>query len=350
MSADPAAAAAASRAAARRRGKIEGTTEGHGLGESRDDGLNDYIARACDLPVLPRERQVQLLHQARRGNSAAREQLILHNMRLVVSVAKKFRGRGVPFADLVQEGSIGLARAVDKWQPERGALTTVGVWWIRKQIQTSIASTGEAIRIPTHVQDRRASVVKYLRDNPGATREQVAAAVGCDVAQVDVALAVAEVVASLQAEVNTKEEGAAAEALAALLSDPHADDPADYAVRTDPAVSAALAGLPPEQRRIIELRYGLGAHAAVGPLSFPEIGDVVGLPRDQVSKRHALGMAKLRKRLEQGMMTADVGEVGEGRAVLTRGHADPSTADAPPARPLNPLAHVTEDTDVVEGA
>ena len=327
-------ASASSRAAARRRGKIEGTTEGHGLGEARDDGLNEYISRACDLPVLPRERQVLLLRAARRGDRRARELLLLHNMRLVVNVAKKFRGRGVPMADLVQEGTIGLARAVDKWDPERGALTTVGVWWIRKQLQMAIASTGEQIRIPSQVADRRSSALAFIRANPSATREQVADAVGCDVDQVGVALGVAEVVASLQAEVSTREDGAYAEALAALLSDPYADDPADYAVRTDPAVTAALATLPGDQRRIVELRYGIGDNG--GPFSFPEIGDLVGLPRDQVSKRHASAMQKLRNRLAPGMMTADVGEVGEGRAVLTRGQSDPSTADAPPARPLNP--------------
>ncbi len=253
-------------------------------------------------------------------------------MRQVVWVAKRFRGRGVPFADLVQEGAIGLAKAVDKWDPERGELSTVSTWWIRKQIQVAISGTGDAIRIPTHVEHRRALAMKFIRTRPEATQAEIAEAIGCEPEQVGVALELASVVASLDREIPSGE--GYAEALAQLLADPYAEDPADFALREDPTVRAAIVRLEDEQRSVIEMRYGFTDQ---GPMSFAEIGEELGLPREQVSKKHASAMARLRRCLDDRGMIEDIGVDNEGRSALVRGLGGSSaTGTAQPGSALDP--------------
>lgn len=325
----------------KRRARIAGQGEGGRL-EGLDLGLNEFIERACRLEPLSQAEAEGLHRRMRAGDRAARERLIMHNMRLAVFVARRFRGRGVPDADLVQEASIGLARGVDKWDPRRGALSTVAVWWIRKQVQVAISNTGDAIRVPTHVAHRRSLALKQLRLNPESTREEIALALGVEMSQLDAALGIAEVVASLDREI--PQGDGYAEALANLLADPNAEDPADYALREDPAVREALGRLDREQREVVEMRYGF---RAVGPMSFSEIGEALGMTREDASKRHGTAMARLRRFLsDPGKMTLDVGEIAEGRATLERGYGETSSSsqDAGSLVPA-PLAPGEEDEE-----
>jgi RNA polymerase primary sigma factor len=262
------------------------------------DSLTLFMNDAGRYPLLTAAEEVALAKRFERGDLAAKERMINSNLRLVVSIAKRYRGHGVPFSDLIQDGIIGLNRAVEKFDWRKGfKFSTYATWWIRQAVQRSIAGQSRTIRVPTHVHERRQTLGRHARKLEAAlgrpaTHEELAEASGLALRHVEEALDVPEARVSLNQRVGTDDEGE----LGDLFADENADDPselAEEALRAR-AVRLALADLPERERRIVELRFGIGSE----PRSLEAIGAELGLTRERIRQLESEALAKLAETLE----------------------------------------------------
>src|SRR5205085_442059 len=226
------------------------------------DSLTLFMNAAGRYKLLTAADEVALAKRIERGDKSAKELMINSNLRLVVSIAKRYQGRELPLGDLIQEGVIGLNRAVEKFDWRRGfKFSTYATWWIRQACQRAIANQSTTIRVPVHVNERRLKLSRasnQLQAKLGRepTREELAEAAGLTLQHVDEALDAADAPVSLNASVGS--EGDAE--LGDLFGDPTAVDPAEDAAESlkRQTVQKALARLPERQRRIVEMRYGFG--------------------------------------------------------------------------------------------
>jgi RNA polymerase primary sigma factor len=210
--------------------------------------------------LLTAAEEVELAKRVERGDRGAKERMINSNLRLVVSIAKRYQGHGLPLGDLIQEGIIGLNRAVEKFDWRRGfKFSTYATWWIRQACQRAISNQSRTIRVPAHVHERRvklARVGRQLEAERGreATNEELAAASGLELQHVEEALGAVEASVSLNQTVGSEGDGE----LGDLFADPEAADPAEQAGESlrRQAVREALRTLPDLERRILELRFG----------------------------------------------------------------------------------------------
>ena len=245
------------------------------------DGFDLFLRSIGKERLLTPAEEVVLAKAIERGDAAARRRMIQANIRLVVSIAKHYTGRGLPLGDLVQEGTMGLARAADKFDWRRGLrFSTYATWWIRQAISRALANQSRTIRVPAHVGERRAAIrrgAERLAAELGRapTRPEIAVALALDRRRVDEALDAAEVVASLTAPIGDEDAGV----LGDVLADPTALDPQRELevaeLRAD--VARALAQLDPRRRLVLELRYGIGRRAA----TLETVGDALGVSRER---------------------------------------------------------------------
>ena len=251
-------------------------------------------------PLLTAAEEVVLAKAIERGDQAAKERMINSNLRLVVSIAKRYRGRGVPFGDLIQDGVIGLNRAVEKFDYRKGfKFSTYATWWIRQAVQRSVAGQSRTIRVPTHVHERRnklGAAARKLEATLGrpATHEELAEATGLSLLHVDEALDVAEARVSLNRPVGSDDDGE----LGDLFADENADDPEELAhtYLRGRAVRLAIAELPELERRILELRYGLDGE----PRSLEAIGAELGISRERIRRLEGEALETLAETLGDG--------------------------------------------------
>jgi RNA polymerase primary sigma factor len=266
--------------------------ETHQLSGSTD-ALTLFMTRAGRYPLLTASEEVALAKRIERGDGAAKERMINSNLRLVISIAKRYQGHDVPLGDLVQDGVIGLNRAVEKFDWRRGfKFSTYATWWIRQACQRAISSQSATIRVPSHVHERRlklARVARKLSTRLGRepTREELAEAAELTLRHVDEALDAAEAPVSLNQRVGVEEEGE----LGDLFGDPLAADPEDEAVDSlrRLEVRSALGRLPERERRVLELRFGLDGD----PQPLETIGKELGISRERVRQVESEAMAKL---------------------------------------------------------
>ena len=261
------------------------------------DALSLFMNRAGRFPLLTAAEEVALAKRIERGDAAAKERMINSNLRLVISIAKRYQGHDVPLLDLVQDGVIGLNRAVEKFDWRRGfKFSTYATWWIRQACQRAISGQSATIRIPTHVHERRlklARVAGRLRTQLGRepTRDELAEAAELSLKHVDEALDAADAPVSLNQRVGVEEEGE----LGDLFGDPLAPDPEDEAVDSlrQLEVRGALRQLAERERRVLELRFGLDGD----PTPLETIGKELGISRERVRQIEGEAMAQLAKLL-----------------------------------------------------
>jgi RNA polymerase primary sigma factor len=257
------------------------------------DSLQLFLSEIGRHPLLTPSEEVALAKRVERGDAEAKERMITSNLRLVVSIAKRYRNRGVPFGDLIQDGVIGLNRAVEKFDWRKGyKFSTYATWWIRQAVQRSIAGQSRTIRVPTHVHERRHTLDRHARRlapqlGRAPTNEELAEASGITLKHVEEALDVVEARVSLNQRVGNDENAELGE----LFADDNADDPgelADVSLRTR-ELRWALTELPERERRVLELRFGLGGE----PHSLEAIGKELGLSRERIRHLEGDGLAKL---------------------------------------------------------
>ncbi|HEY7793811.1 MAG TPA: sigma-70 family RNA polymerase sigma factor, partial [Gaiellaceae bacterium] len=224
------------------------------------DSLQLFLADVGRHKLLNAAEEVQLAKLIERGDPVAKRTMIESNLRLVVSIAKGYRGLGVPFLDLIQEGTLGLNRAVEKFDWRRGfKFSTYATWWIRQSVQRAVANHARTIRVPVHVVERQQKLSRAARRlevelGREATKEELAEATGLPIQHVDEALGAAHASVSLNQTVGADDEGE----LGDLFADREAADPFDEAEESlrKQGVRRALDALPERERRILELRFG----------------------------------------------------------------------------------------------
>jgi RNA polymerase primary sigma factor len=263
------------------------------------DALTLLMQNVGRYPLLTAAEEVALAKRVERGDREAKERMINCNLRLVISIAKRYQNRNLPLLDLFQEGVIGLNRAVEKFDWRRGyKFSTYATWWIRQACQRAVSGQSDTIRIPTHVHERRvklggASARLEPKLGRPPTREELAAETGLPLRHVDEALDIAEAPVSLNRPIGSEEDGE----FGNLFADPEALDPAAEA--TDSlrrlGIRRAVAKLPERERRILELRFGFDGE----PASLEHIGRELGITRERVRQLEARAMAKLEDELAE---------------------------------------------------
>ena len=261
----------------------------HGAGDS----LQLFLADVGKHKLLTASEEVTLAKLIEKGDLIAKRKMIESNLRLVVSIAKGYRGLGVPFLDLIQEGTLGLNRAVEKFDWRRGfKFSTYATWWIRQSVQRAVANNARTIRVPVHVVERQQKLGRAARRlevelGREATKEELAEATGLPVQHVDEALGAAQASVSLNQSVGADDEGE----LGDLFADREAADPFDEAEESlrKQGVRKALNALPERERRILELRFGFEGD----PWTLEAIGHELGLTRERVRQLEGQALQRL---------------------------------------------------------
>jgi RNA polymerase primary sigma factor len=257
------------------------------------DSLQLFLADIGRHKLLTAAEEVMLAKGIERGDPASKRRMIESNLRLVVSIAKGYRGLGVPFLDLIQEGTLGLNRAVEKFDWRRGyKFSTYATWWIRQSVQRAVANHARTIRVPVHVVERQQKLGRAARRlevelGREATKEELAEATGLPIQHVDEALGAAQASVSLNQTVGADDEGE----LGDLFADREAPDPfeeAEESLRRQ-GVRRALDALPERERRILELRFGFEGE----PWTLEAIGHELDLTRERVRQLEGQALARL---------------------------------------------------------
>jgi RNA polymerase primary sigma factor len=257
------------------------------------DSLQLFLADVGRHKLLTAAEEVTLAKAIERGDPTAKRRMIESNLRLVVSIAKGYRGLGVPFLDLIQEGTLGLNRAVEKFDWRRGfKFSTYATWWIRQSVQRAVANHARTIRVPVHVVERQQKLSRAARRlevelGREATKDELAEATGLPMQHVDEALGAAHASVSLNQTVGSDDEGE----LGDLFADREAADPFDEAEESlrRQGVRRALDALPERERRILELRFGFEGE----PWTLEAIGHELDLTRERVRQLEAQALARL---------------------------------------------------------
>jgi RNA polymerase primary sigma factor len=257
------------------------------------DSLQLFLADVGRHKLLTAAEEVALAKRIERGDPVAKRRMIESNLRLVVSIAKGYRGLGVPFLDLIQEGTLGLNRAVEKFDWRRGyKFSTYATWWIRQSVQRAVANHARTIRVPVHVVERQQKLSRAARRlevelGREATKLELAEATGLPIQHVDEALGAAQASVSLNQTVGADDEGE----LGDLFADREAADPFDEAEESlrRQGVRRALDALPERERRILELRFGFEGE----PWTLEAIGHELDLTRERVRQLEGQALARL---------------------------------------------------------
>jgi RNA polymerase primary sigma factor len=267
------------------------------------DLIPGYFAHIHRGRLLTHEEEIELSRRAKAGDSRARDKLIERNLKLVVSVAKKYRGMGLPFEDLIQEGNLGLMRAVDKYDPDRGfRFSTYATWWIRQAVQRAVADKGRTIRLPVHMGEK---VRKLYR-----TQSELSAELGRDPSDEEVAerlqwdLVEVEDVRSAMPDASSlnrtlsDEEGSSE--LGDLVEDERSSDTPGEVMREmeNVQLSAAIERLPERHRDVLVRRYGLGDEE---PATLARLSEELGVSRERVRQ--------LQREAERMIKSGEFGQV-----------------------------------------
>jgi len=273
------------------------------LAVATTDALQLFLNEAARYPLLTAAEEVELAKRVERGDKEAKERMINSNLRLVVSIAKRYQGHDVPLLDLIQEGVIGLNRAAEKFDWRKGyKFSTYATWWIRQACQRAVANQSKTIRIPVHVQERRiklnrASAELQAKLGREATIDELADATRLKPEHVVEAL---DAVDSISLNQGLGSDGDSE--LGDLFADESAVDPSEEAVDAvrRQRIQRAVADLPERQRRIIELRFGFGGESA----SLETIGKELGLTRERVRQLESEALHRLQLELGDELVWA----------------------------------------------
>ena len=246
------------------------------------DSLQAFLNDIGKVDLLTAAQEVELAKRIERGDHGAKQEMVKANLRLVVSIAKRYRNQGLPFLDLIQEGSIGLVRAAEKFDHRKGfKFSTYATWWIRQAVPRSLADKARTIRIPTHVVEKLNKIVRAERKLRGELcREPKPAEISDDLdlplAEVEQILRSAQTPVSLQKPVGDEGDSEFGHFLAD--SAPLPEDVADDNSRSR-ALTESLATLTLQERTVLELRYGLDGRE---PATLEEIGEIFSVSRERI--------------------------------------------------------------------
>jgi len=264
--------------------------------EAGPDGLAMFLRRIGRVPLLTATQELELSRRIERGDLDAKQTMIESNLRLVVSIAKRYRGLGLPFLDLIQEGTLGLVRAAEKFDYRKGfKFSTYATWWIRQAISRALADKSRTVRIPVHVGDQLNKLRKAERKLAAELErdprpEEVAAEAGVPMEQAEVLWRAAETPASLDQPLAGGEDSE----LGHLIPDANALSPYEAAAEatTRSELEEVLEGLSYRERRVIELRFGLSGEQ---PRTLDQVGRVLNLTREKIRRIENEALERLQK-------------------------------------------------------
>jgi RNA polymerase primary sigma factor len=260
------------------------------------DSLRLYLRSIGRVELLTGAQEIELARRIEKGDMVAKRHMVEANLRLVVSIAKGYLGRGLSFLDLIQEGSLGLIRAVEKFDYRRGyKFSTYATWWIRQAVTRAIADKARTIRIPVHMFEklnRVTHIERQLVQRLGREPEphETAAEMKVSVREVRDILRVAQMPISLEKPVGDEEESA----LGDFVADEATEEPFDAATESlqRENIQLALDSLPERERQVLELRYGLRGHE---PLTLEEVGRAFGVTRERIRQIENNTLKKLKQ-------------------------------------------------------
>jgi RNA polymerase primary sigma factor len=263
------------------------------------DSLQLFLNEAGRYPLLTAAQEVELAKRIEGGDKPAKDLLVNSNLRLVVSIAKRYQGHGLTLLDLIQEGIIGLIRAAEKFDWRKGfKFSTYATWWIRQAVQRGVANKARTIRIPVHIVEREQRITRAERtlvaklERP-PTDEEVADAAKLPLKQLREVRAAARAVASLDKPVGEDESASFGDLVA---SDERTPDEQVEVELTERALHDAIAQLSSREQEILKLRYGLSG--AADPKSLEEIGRILGITRERVRQLEKEALRRLAERRE----------------------------------------------------
>jgi RNA polymerase primary sigma factor len=264
--------------------------------------LARYLRQIGRGRLLTHEEEIDLGRRAREGDETARSKLIEKNLRLVIPVAKKYRGMGLPFGDLIQEGNIGLMRAADKFDPEKGfRFSTYATWWIRQAVQRAVADKGRTIRVPVHMGERIRKMARVYNElstelEREPTDEEVAERLGWDVDRVKEVKSAIPDATSLNQPLSS-DEGSSE--LGDLVEDERVSEEAGEVVREleTRRLMESVERLPERQRRVLVRRYGLDGEK---PATLADLSEELAVSRERVRQLQREAERALRDEGEYG--------------------------------------------------
>jgi RNA polymerase primary sigma factor len=264
------------------------------LAVATTDALQLFLNEAGRWPLLTADEEVALSKRIERGDLEAKERMINSNLRLVVSIAKRYQGHGLSLLDLIQEGIIGLIRAVEKFDWRRGfKFSTYATWWIRQAVQRGVANKSRTIRIPVHIAEREQRIARAERAlapklGRQPTEEEVAKHARLPLKQVREVRKAARAVTSLDRPIGSENDSALGDLFASEEAAP--EEELDVSLEQD-VLRRAVAQLPDREREVVKLRYGLNGDR--DPASLESIGKQLGLTRERVRQIEATALEKL---------------------------------------------------------
>jgi RNA polymerase primary sigma factor len=263
------------------------------------DSLQLFLNEAGRYPLLTAAEEVELAKLVERGDKRAKDRMVNSNLRLVVSIAKKYQGHGLPLIDLIQEGIIGLIRAVEKFDWRRGfKFSTYATWWIRQAVQRGVANKSRTIRIPVHIVEREQKIARAERElvlklERAPTDDEVAEVAKLNVKHVREVRAAARTVASLDKTVGEGSDTAFGDLVAQDAG--NVEEEVVVALGDD-ALHRAILTLPEREQQVIRMRYGLDAEQE--PKSLEEIGRRMGITRERVRQIETQALSRLAEQRE----------------------------------------------------
>ena len=264
------------------------------LAHATTDALQLFLNEAGRYELLTADQEVDLAKRIERGDAEAKELMINSNLRLVVSIAKRYQGHGLSLLDLIQEGIIGLIRAVEKFDWRRGyKFSTYATWWIRQAVQRGVANKAREIRIPVHIVEREQKMARAERElttklGRPPTEEEVAKAAKLPLKQVREVRQAARAVTSLDRPFGDEDSGSLGEVVAGESASPEEEVTVSLGMDT---LRRAVAELPDRERDVVKMRYGLNGD--VEPASLEEIGRRLGLTRERVRQIENVALERL---------------------------------------------------------
>jgi RNA polymerase primary sigma factor len=289
----------------------------HRIASIGSDAMNRYLAVIAREPLLTPAEEIELGHQVQamtrlrqeesdslgheqrrilRSGLRARNRMLRANLRLVVSVARKYQCRGLELLDLIQEGNLGLERAVEKFDPSRGyKFSTYAFWWIRQSMNRALATQSRTIRLPVHLNERLAVIRKVCKElsqrgEGTPSRRQIAMAMNLSLDELETLLRLEQATSSLDAPAGRDQEGGT---LLDLLADHGQEEPLAQIERrlSEERVDQLLSQLTEEEREILSMRFGLRGQQT---LTLAEIGKQVGVSRERVRQLESRALRRLR--------------------------------------------------------
>ncbi len=283
------------------------------------ESLNIYLRQISTVPLLTVEEEIQLAAKISKGDAKARETMITANLRLVVKIAKEYSNIGLSLLDLINEGNIGLMKAVERFDPTKGGkLSTYASWWIKQSIKRALANQSKTIRLPVHMVDRVTQIRRcslQLAEKLGRepTDDELAAEMNLPVARITLLKSVSRKPASLDSPLGD-EDGAT---LGEIVPDEKSSNPYETLQSKSLVgdVNRVLSQLEPREADIIRLRFGL---EGLDPLTLEEVGEKIGVTRERVRQLQEQALRQLRKNMASMERQRSADEIKEEARIAER--------------------------------